>query len=1097
MKHRNSSKFFIFGFVILFLVVILSGVAFAEEGRDKIETAGDGYQNAGEEQPVLDAEPTPGLPETTDGAAPYSMSSAAAVTVTLGQWRNLRPTESYLQDVSLLPGHYEVDCTSPDQKSKGWIVGNDGVILSYCNGVWDHAIVVESVPTSLYGVQAINPELGVAVGEQGAVLMYLWDRIAQDWVWTKSPIPVGNQLLYRVSMVSDGKDGYIGWAVGGWDSERRGALVKGVINSTTINGQETYDPTWENLTNDFPDLPDVDYYYGVQMLSPNDGWATGGSVGEKGVIIHWDGNEWSLFQEVGSNPVHGIHMISKDEGWTVGSGGEIYHFNGSSWTEVPSPTSTQLVDISFSSDGVGWAVGLDGVILKYVDGDWISFNDLRSDPIMFRMLDFTSGHGWLVGYNSRLKIGGNILEYTEDLWLSVTPPTDNRLNDVSIVSDTEAWAVGTADDAGGTIIHWDGKHWQRWYQNGLPIPSVDLYAVKMVSATDGWAAGDPQISGDPAVFLRWDGHRWYQPRFEAPINVRINAIDLLSEGLDIKFGGWAVADNGNAVAKWDGEADYWSANHTCFGSYYRLRDTSIVTSTVGIFGWDAWAVGSRNLYLSGFTKGNDYFMRYTDGCSTGYAWDSYDVPWACLDSNGKLPDPDDGPKRTYLRGIGMRPGPWGYAVGNYNDRAVIHFYDGIDWTRAWCEHPDSDYRPSQFNDADIVPETGTGWFGGYYTSPISKRKIARIQFRDADGFRSVSAIFPVNGKNIYDRPVSKIDMLSDTMGWAVGDGEDPDKISVIYQYPYPNFTLDIYPEARAVIPGNATTFTVTVNSIGGFSADVSLSVTNLPEGFSVDIDPDTVNEETSGIITVQTAPTTALGTYEIPLHGYTIFRSGDNDIPVWRTTYLLLTVTNTPIYSVDPDAGPAGTKVAIRGENFGSDPGGGNRSTVANHVILAGQQMPDDRVTSWSDTKIEVSIPDNPILFPQGPTLDEVSITANNSQSNNDFTFQLENYINKIATSDLGSLIQISLSGTSFGKDPGSAQRSTIYEHVRLNDEWISNADVQTWSNSLIIFTVPADSPAGRITVTSNGYESNGVSFQGSSSIKDIFLPLLMQGETQ
>ena len=155
-----------------------------------------------------------------------------------------------------------------------------------------------------------------------------------------------------------------------------------------------------------------------------------------------------------------------------------------------------------------------------------------------------------------------------------------------IVSDNEAWAVGAADEMGGTIIYWDGKHWQRWYQKDLPIPAIDLYAIDMASTDDGWAAGDTPLPAEPAVMLHWDGVRWAPPRYDSPINVRINDIDMLDETF-----GWAVADDGNAVAKYDGLSGYWSANHARYGLYYQLRGTSIVTAT-SYFPWDAWAVGT-------------------------------------------------------------------------------------------------------------------------------------------------------------------------------------------------------------------------------------------------------------------------------------------------------------------------------------------------------------------------------------------------------------------------------------------------------------------------------------------------------------------------
>ncbi len=375
----------------------------------------------------------------------------------------------------------------------------------------------ESIPTRMWGVQAILPTLSVAVGEQGSIWMYLRDTIADDWIWTKYPIPVSNQTLFRVSMVEVSPQVYTGWAVGTADAQGHPALVKG--NITYDPGNNTYIPYWEDMTLLYPGLPQAAYYYGLQMLSPSNGWAVGGTPNEKGVIIHWNGSTWSLFQEIGSQPVLGIEMLSANNGWAVGAGGEVYHYNGSTWNPVASPTTVQLVDIAFDPNGVGWAVGFDGTIIKYQGGQWSLFTDLRTDAFDFRAVDFSSGHGWLVGMHQEKTIGGQILEYEDGLWLAVSPPTDNQLNDLSAVSDRDAWAVGAADNQGGTIIHWDGKHWQRWFQDDLPIPAVDLHTIDMVSATDGWVAGDPPVAGAPAVMLHWDGHRWAPPRYESPVNV--------------------------------------------------------------------------------------------------------------------------------------------------------------------------------------------------------------------------------------------------------------------------------------------------------------------------------------------------------------------------------------------------------------------------------------------------------------------------------------------------------------------------------------------------------------------------------------------------
>ena len=244
--------------------------------------------------------------------------------------------------------------------------------------------------------------------------------------------------------------------------------------------------------------------------------------------------------------------------------------------------------------------------------------------------------------------------------------------------------------------------------------------------------------------------------------------------LDKDFG-WAVADTGNAVSKYDGLSGYWSANHTCGGTYYQMMDTSVVTVTPGnTFNWDAWAV---SLPLPNNSPAS--FLRYMGGCAGGYAWDWYQSPVACND-NPPNPPPSDGPTQSHLRGIQVRPGPWGYASGDYRDRATIYYDDGGGyWDTYYCEPPNNKggWNPSRLYSTDIVKASGIGWFGGYYSwPPGSSNKYAYILYSDANGIGWGGDPFPLNGKNIYNRPIYDLRMSSDTMGWAVGDGEDPHKL---------------------------------------------------------------------------------------------------------------------------------------------------------------------------------------------------------------------------------------------------------------------------------------------------------------------------------
>ena len=1004
MKSLNNQIFRIFGIILIFVFV------FSMLGKDNqiVEaiqandlSGGANFQNS---QRIL-ANDVPNQPQELNDTKDV---------VELAAWRNLRPTESYLRDVSMLPNPDEINCTSKDQKSKGWIVGDDGLLLSYCNGIWDHVFKPESVPTTLHGVKAISPTLAIAVGAGGTILKYVWDAVANNYLWVKLPIVVSNQDLYGLTIIEDNMGNYSAWVTGEKDlTQNKGTLIKGTITKTgSVDpyGHPIYTFDWKNVTADYPSLPNTDFYQGLSSLNKNDIWTVGGnSSNSTGGAIHWNGSTWTYY-EVGDKPLYGVYFVAPNDGWAAGEGGFIYHYNGSNWSLHSQPINNVIMDFSFNSEGVGWAIGFDGTILKYNVGlnQWDIFDDLRTDHFDFYSIDYSSGHGWLVGMNITKEIGGQILEYSDsdDLWLAVTPPTDNLLHEISVLSDNNAWAVGTADEYGATIIRWDGKHWQRWYQKESPLPNIDLYTIDMISENNGWAAGDPD------VYYHWDGYRWSPTRYLSPISVSTNDIDLVtlnnSFGIPYDFG-WAVADNGSAVARYNDGEKNWTAFYTQDQIYYNLRGTDIVSD--GGSEWDAWAVGRQ-------VVGNEYFMRFMEIPSGFNAWAPYASPEAiaCSASNGAY--------RTNLFGLEMlnfEPTLDGFAVGDYDGRAVLHRYIDDNWQSVYCDSV-GPWNPSRFNSVDVMDNTGTAWVGGYFLE--AGRKVAYLGVFDELGFHWAEYPYPLEGIRVYNRPISSVGFSSDTMGWAVGgDKEDPNKISVIYQYPFPNFSLEINPQVQAIRPGRWTNYKTSASSSGGLDASIELEINDLNSAISssLSLNPIAINQ--SSTLTLSTTIDTPTGEYFGWLNGSYTFISGDTPITLNRYEYFELIVTDNPIYSVDPSHGPAGTIVTITGENFGPDPGDGNRSTEDNPVILAGKRIPDNFIQSWTDNAIKLIVPDDLSIFEHGPDKGSVSVTIGGSISNQNFSFQLENLITDVSVKENATGYEITLIGTSFGIDPGFLNR--------------------------------------------------------------------------
>lgn len=88
---------------------------------------------------------------------------------------------------------------------------------------------------------------------------------------------------------------------------------------------------------------------------------------------------------------------------------------------------------------------------------------------------------------------------------------------MTAASATSVWAVGddldTFNDPKPLIMHWDGKSWSR-VASGAPQDTV-LWDMTVLTGTDAWAVGAhtdgrPTLGGTGAssVILHWNGKAW-------------------------------------------------------------------------------------------------------------------------------------------------------------------------------------------------------------------------------------------------------------------------------------------------------------------------------------------------------------------------------------------------------------------------------------------------------------------------------------------------------------------------------------------------------------------------------------------------------------
>ncbi len=378
--------------------------------------------------------------------------------------------------------------------SNGWVVGNSGKIYKY-NGVnWSQEIDTGS--EYWYGLSMVSSNFGWAVGRDGVNAYY-------DGSWhEEAQLAKGDYDLNDVFMLDD-SHGWIAASHGKIFSYNNGSWLSvganEIVDTTDNDFNEgkfdfmTVTSTGENasliLTTttmwlaDEYDRVSSDDFYAVYQINANDIWA----VGESGKFYHYDGSEWSLFQQVNSNNIYCLFMINSTDGWAAGDSGKIYHFNGSNWSQFQDTGSQTWTGLYMLSSTDGWLAGNRGKIYHFNGSNWSQFQDTGSQTWnSIQMLSPTDG--WVVG-NS-----GKIYHFNGSNWSQFQDTGSQTWYDIQMLSPTDGWVVGNS----GKIYHFNGSNWSQFKDTG----SQTWYDIYMLSPTSGW------ISGNSGNIYIYNGNNW-------------------------------------------------------------------------------------------------------------------------------------------------------------------------------------------------------------------------------------------------------------------------------------------------------------------------------------------------------------------------------------------------------------------------------------------------------------------------------------------------------------------------------------------------------------------------------------------------------------
>jgi hypothetical protein len=303
------------------------------------------------------------------------------------------------------------------------------------------------------------------------------------------------------------------------------------------------------------------------------------------------------------------------------------------------------------------------------------------------------------------------------------PRVDDELLDVSVVSATDAWAVGDSVEAGveRTLVrHWDGSSWTT-----VPAPSPGagsgLEGVSVVSSMDVWAVGyQYDDAGKFATLVEhWDGATWTLVPSPSP---RGEFVDLIDVSGVSATDAWAVGvvnpngiDHHFVLEHWDG-SDWTNVAMTSSGGMGQGASAALYSVSASSSN-DVWVVGQyrsdRSLPYRPFTEHWDG-SRWTvvplapgsgDGPLLGVSALSPTDVWAVGDlirKPGSQSRPVvvhwDGSSWTTERMHGTGDAAWlwqvtglsstdVWAVGNQRGRTLIMHWDGSSWTRVPSPRP--------------------------------------------------------------------------------------------------------------------------------------------------------------------------------------------------------------------------------------------------------------------------------------------------------------------------------------------------------------------------------------------------------------------------
>jgi hypothetical protein len=280
------------------------------------------------------------------------------------------------------------------------------------------------------------------------------------------------------------------------------------------------------------------------------------------------------------------------------------HWDGLEWTEVPvvvdsGSSRDRILDADAVIGGDVWFVGDYGelgtettraLVLRWTGATFEQVPvDAGQDPTFFGVDALADGDVWAVGWyfpGNRYHSRGLAAHWDGVDWtiypVPYTAGSDRLLEDVTVVSHDDVWAVGTSYRNGSHpfIVHWDGVSWS--VVKGADVGSGQASLSGVTDVGSSVIAVGSRKDGNRALVERWTGSSWVRQAVPSPWNYA---------GLDDVDGPaadriWAVgySSAGPLALRWNGSV--WTSVPTGQTKRFALSGVTVLPSgEVTAAGW--------------------------------------------------------------------------------------------------------------------------------------------------------------------------------------------------------------------------------------------------------------------------------------------------------------------------------------------------------------------------------------------------------------------------------------------------------------------------------------------------------------------------------